>query len=156
MAVSVPPTASMRSSSVSAPVSIALVSASMCHDPPNGSTVLATPDSCAMICCVRSAIRAESSVGSARASSRPFVCSDCVPPITAAIACTATRTMLLSGCCAVSVLPAVWVWKRSCNARGCVAPNRSRMIRAHRRRAARNLATSSRKSLCALKKNDRR
>ena len=55
-----------------------------------------------------------------------------------------------------SVLPAVWVWKRSCCARGLVAPNRSRMIRAHSRRAARNFATSSRKSLCALKKNDSR
>ena len=121
-----------------------------------GSTVLATPDSCAMICCVRSAMRAASSVGSASASSRPLVCSDCVPPSTAASACMATRTMLLSGCCAVSVLPAVWVWKRSCSARGWVAPKRSRISRAHSRRAARNLATSSRKSLCALKKNDSR
>ena len=72
----------------------------------------------AMICCVRSAMRAASSVGSASASSRPLVCSDCVPPSTAASACSATRTMLLSGCCAVSVLPAVCVWKRSCCARG--------------------------------------
>ena len=39
------------------PASISFVSRSMCHDPPNGSTVLATPDSCAMICCVRSAMR---------------------------------------------------------------------------------------------------
>ena len=30
------------------------------------------------------------------------------------------------------------------------------MMRAHSRRAARNLAISSRKSLCALKKNDSR
>ena len=30
------------------------------------------------------------------------------------------------------------------------------MIRAHRRRAARNLATSTKKSLCALKKKERR
>jgi hypothetical protein len=71
-----------------------------------------------MICWVRSAMPAETSVGSASASSRLLVCSDCVPPSTAAMACTATRTMLLSGCCAVSVLPAVWVWKRSCCARG--------------------------------------
>ena len=68
----------------------------------------------------------------------------------------ATRTMLLSGCCAVSVLPAVCVWNRSCWARGLVAPNRSRMMCAHSRRAARNFATSSRKSLCALKKKDSR
>ena len=46
--------------------------------------------------------------------------------------------MLLSGCWAVSVLPAVWAWKRSCWARGSVAPNWSRMMRAHMRRAARN------------------
>ena len=37
-----------------------------------------------------------------------------------------------------------------------VAPKRSRMMRAHSRRAARNLAISSRKSLWALKKNDSR
>ena len=109
-----------------------------------------------MICCVRSAMRAASSVGSASASSRPLVCSDCVPPSTAASAWIATRTMLLSGCCAVSVQPAVWVWKRSIMARGFVAPKRSRMMRAHSRRAARNFAISSRKSLCALKKNDSR
>ena len=86
----------------------------------------------------------------------PLQCSDCVPPSTAASACSATRTMLLSGCCAVSVLPAVCAWNRSCCARGFVAPNRSRMMRAHSRRAARNFAISSRKSLCALKKNDSR
>ena len=62
----------------------------------------------AMICCVRSASVADSSVGSASASSRPLQCSDCAPPSTAASACTVTRTRLLSGCCAVSVLPAVW------------------------------------------------
>ena len=77
--------------------------------PPTGSTVFTTPVSRAMICCVRSARRADSSVGSASASSRPLQCSDCVPPSTAASAWTATRTTLLSGCCAVSVLPAVWV-----------------------------------------------
>ena len=128
----------------------------MAYDPATGSTVLATPLSAAMICCVRSAIRADSSVGSASASSRPLQCSDWVPPSTAASACSATRTMLLSGCCAVSVLPAVWAWKRSCCARGFVAPNRSRISRAHRRRAARNFAISSRKLLWALKKNDSR
>ena len=72
-----------------------------------GSTVLATPVSAAITCCVRKAIRAASSVGSDSASSRPLQCSDWVPPSTAAIACSATRTMLLSGCWAVSVLPAV-------------------------------------------------
>src|SRR5258708_15399444 len=35
-----------------------------------------------------------------------------VPPSTAAMACKATRTTFTSGCCAVSVEPAVCVWKR--------------------------------------------
>ena len=39
---------------------------------------------------------------------------------------------------------------------GLSAPKRSRMIRAHSRRAARNLATSSKKLLWPLKKNDSR
>ena len=75
----------------------------------------------------------------------------CTPPSTAAKACTAVRAMLFSGCCAVSVLPPVWVWVRSIQERGFVAPKRSRMIRAHIRRKARNLATSSKKSLWVLK-----
>ena len=105
---------------------------------------------------MRSAIVAACSVGSASASSNEFVCSDCAPPAAAASAWIATRTMLFSGCCAVSVEPPVCAWKRSASAFGLVAPNRSRMIRAHSRRAARNFATSSKKSLCALKKNDSR
>ena len=40
-----------------------------------------------------------------------------------------TRTMLFSGCCAVSVEPPVCAWKRSACAFGFVAPKRSRMIR---------------------------
>ena len=48
-------------------------------------------------------MRTESSVGSERASSRELVCSDWVPPSTAAIACNVTRTTLLSGCGAVRV-----------------------------------------------------
>ena len=109
-----------------------------------------------MTCCVRSASSAELSVGSASASSIALVCSDWVPPATAAIAWIATRTTLVSGCWAVSVDPAVWVWKRSTHERGSRAPNSSRIIRAHIRRAARNFATSSRRLLWALKKNDRR
>ena len=54
---------------------------------PTGSAVLVTPVSCAMICCVRSARRAASSVGSPSASSLALVCSDCAPPSTAASAC---------------------------------------------------------------------
>src|ERR1700682_6222954 len=90
-----------------------------------------------MICCVRSAILAARSVGSASASSKPFVCSDWVPPQTAANPCSATRTMLFSGCWAVSVTPPVCVWKRSIVDLGSVAPKRSRLMRAHMRRAAR-------------------
>ena len=71
--------------------------------------MLVTPVSWAMICCVRSAMVAVSFVGSASASSSELVCSDLVPPSTAASAWIATRTMLLYGCCAVSETPAVCV-----------------------------------------------
>ena len=40
-------------------------------------------------------MRAEKSVGSAIASSKEFVCSDCVPPNTAASASIVVRTTLL-------------------------------------------------------------
>jgi hypothetical protein len=59
---------------------MALVRASISYEPATGSTVFATPDSHAMICCVRSASVADSSVGSASASSRPLQWSDCAPP----------------------------------------------------------------------------
>src|SRR6185312_3730722 len=45
---------------------------------------------------------------------------------------------------------------RRSSAFGFVAPNRSRITCAQMRRAARNFATSWKKSLCALKKKDRR
>ena len=118
--------------------------------------MLATPVSSAMICCVRRATRTAFSVGSASASSNEFVCSDCVPPSTPASASIAVRTMLLSGCCAVSDTPAVWVWKRMRHDSGLRAPNVSRSSRAQIRRAARYLAISSKKSMCALKKKDSR
>ena len=130
------------------------VSDSTAYAPPSGSMVSATPDSSAMICCVRSAMRADSSVGSASASSYAFVCSDCVPPSTAARPSIAVRTMLLSGCCAVSVLPMVCVWKRSVSELGSFAPKRSRMTAAQTRRAARNFATSSMSVECAAKKKE--
>jgi len=76
-----------------------------------------------------------------------LVCSDWVPPNAAAMACTVTRTMLFSGCWAVNVEPAVWVWKRSIMDFGFFALNRSFMIFAHMRLAARNLAISSKKLL---------
>ena len=115
------------------------VSASTKYEPPSGSTTLVTPLSWAMICCVRSAMVAASLVGSASASSSELVCSELVPPSTAASACSAVRTTLLYGCCAVSDTPAVWVWKRSCHERGFFAPNRSRIASAHSLRAARIL-----------------
>ena len=74
-----------------------------------------------MICCVRSAILTALSVGSASASSIELVCSDWVPPRTPASASIAVRTMLFSGCWAVSEQPAVWVWKRISQALGLVA-----------------------------------
>ena len=52
--------------------------------------------------------------------------------------------------------PAVWVWKRSIHERGFFAPKRSRMVRAQMRRAARNLAISSKKSEWELKKKESR
>ena len=60
--------------------------------------------------------------------------------------------MLFSGCWAVRVEPPVWVWKRSSLALVALAPNRSVMIRAHIRRAARYLATSSKRLLWAFQK----
>jgi hypothetical protein len=51
-----------------------------------------------------------------------LVCSDCVPPSTPASASIAVRTMLLSGCWAVRLTPAVCVWKRISQLRGFFAP----------------------------------
>ena len=95
-------------------------------------------------------------LGSASASSKEFVCSDWVPPSTAASACRLTRIRFTSGCCAVSCTPAVWVWKRSICERGSSALNSSFMMRAHSRRAARNFATSSSSVVLATKKNESR
>ena len=104
---------------------------------------------------MRSAIRA--ALGRERERLvEPFVCRLCAPPASAASAWIVTRTMLFCGCCAVRVEPPVCAWKRSAIAFGFVAPKRSRMILAHIRRAARNFAISSKKSLCALKKKDSR
>src|SRR5207237_965798 len=56
----------------------------------------------------------------------------------------------------VVVAAAFCVWKRNIHDFGFLALKCSRMMRAHIRRAARNFATSSRKLLCALKKNESR
>src|SRR5580704_887633 len=66
----------------------------------------------------------------------------------------AARTMLFSGCCAVSVEPPVWVCVRSISERGSHAPKRVPMIRDHMRRSARYFAISSKKSMCVLKIQD--
>ena len=55
----------------------------------------------------------EKGVGSAIASSSALVCSDCVPPITAAIASTVVRITLLYGSFSVSETPEVWQCVRS-------------------------------------------
>ena len=95
-------------------------------------------------------------MGRARASSREFVCKLWVPPRTAASAWRVVRTTLLSIDWAVRLEPAVWVWKRHIIDLAFLAPNRSFMIRAHIRRAARNFATSSNSSDQAAKKNESR
>jgi hypothetical protein len=64
--------------------------------------------------------------------------------------------MFTSGCWACSVTPPVWVWKRIICERSSEAPNRSRMIFAHIRRTARNLAISWKTLLWQLKKKARR
>jgi len=86
-------------------------------------------------------MREEVSDGSAIASSKLLVCSDWVPPNTAAIASIVVRTMLLYGSCSVSDQPDVWQWVRSIRLLGFCAP-KSFMIRHQRRRAARILAIS--------------
>ena len=58
------------------------------------------------------AIRAEKSVGSARASSSELVCRHWVWPAMAAMASTAVRATLLNTSCAASDQPEVWVWAR--------------------------------------------
>src|SRR5581483_6066427 len=55
-----------------------------------------------MICCVRSAMVAANSVGSAQASSSELVCRDWVPPRTAESACRAVRTTLLTAGCSLT------------------------------------------------------
>ena len=87
IAASVPPAASIRSS-IATRLPLDAIGRRL-DGPGAGERIDACwrrPLSCAMICCVRSAMRADSSVGSASASSRPLQWSDCVPPSTAASA----------------------------------------------------------------------
>ena len=63
--------------------------------PVSSRFTLGIPDSSCSIICVFLAILALNGVGSPKASSKEFVCRDCVPPKTAAIASTTVRMMLL-------------------------------------------------------------
>ena len=103
----------MSASNASTSASSRSVNDSMNHEPPSGSMTDATPVSSRITCCVRSATSAAASVGSPSTSSSALVCSELVPPRTAASASMAVRTTLFCGCCAVSDTPAVCVWKRS-------------------------------------------
>ena len=67
-------------------------------------------------------MRWASSVGSASASSKQLRAMLWTPPVTAASVWMAARTMLFSGCCAMSVLPPVCVCVRSIIERGFSAP----------------------------------
>ena len=101
------------------------------------------------------AMRAEKSVGRPSASSNALVCSDCVPPSTAASASTVVRITLLYGSSAVSDTPEVWQCVRSMRDFSSFGSN-CRMTRSHSSRAARSLAISMKKSMPMAKKNDSR
>ena len=101
------------------------------------------------------AMRADMSVGSARASSSALVWSDCVPPCVAAMASTMVRVTLFHTSWAVKDQPEVWQWVRSArdlSERGAKGATR----RAHSSRAALSFATSVKKSMPMAKKKDRR
>lgn len=102
------------------------------------------------------AILAESSVGSPTASSNELVCSDCVPPSTAAIASMVVRTTLLSGSCSVRDQPLVWQWVRSSRDFGLDGANSACTSCAQSVRAARSFAISVKKSIPTPKKKERR
>ena len=90
-----PPMARILSKIALASASIWSVSASTYQEPPSGSATLTTPVSSMITCWVRSAISAACSLGRARVSSRALVCSELVPPSTAASASMPVRTTLL-------------------------------------------------------------
>ena len=94
--------------------------------------------------------------GTARASSIELVCRRLGPAQDSGQRLDRHPHRVISGCWAVRVMPAVWVWKRSSQERGSLAWKVSRISRAQMRRAARYLAISSKKSMWALKKNESR
>ena len=126
------------------------------RSPPSGSTVAATPDSWARTCWVRSA-SARGRLGGQRQRLVARVrVQRLLPPSMAASAWTRDAHDVVHRAAARSgSSPPSGRGSEASRAR-VLAPKRSRMIRAQSRRAARNLATSSRKSLCALKKNESR
>ena len=152
-----PPIASMRADEVDAPPPRSRWSGSRrSRSRPSGSTTSAAPVSCSRICWVRTATLMASSDGIANASSNELVCSDCVPPRTAASACIAVRAMLLSGCWAVSETPGgLAVRPHHPRARVVAAEPLAREPRPQPA-AARNLAISSKKSFCTSQKNETR
>jgi hypothetical protein len=83
------------------------------------------------------AMRAEKSVGRARASSRALVCRLWVWPLTAAMASTQVRETLLNTSWAASDQPEVWLWVRRESERSSLGSNSRFISRAHSRRAAR-------------------
>ena len=147
----------MVSKYASASSSMSLVSFSTKYEPPSGSTTSVTPLSCAMICCVRSASvaafcgrqrqRLVERVGVQRVGRRRAP-----PPAPAA---PSGRRCCTAAARSATRRPSARGTAASTSARSR-APKRSRIACAQSARAARYLAISSKKSLCALKKNDMR
>mmetsp|Transcript_26728 Transcript_26728/g.64474 ORF Transcript_26728/g.64474 Transcript_26728/m.64474 type:complete len:400 (+) Transcript_26728:526-1725(+) len=141
-AAAMPPSASTSSITASAAASRSSVSRSIMYEPPHGSTVAWICVSFARMSCVFRASDAEKSVGSPIASSNELVWSDCVPPITAAIASTVVRMMLLYGSCSCSDQPDVWQCVLSMSDFSLFGSKCFFISLAHSLRAARSLATS--------------
>ena len=95
MARAMPPISSTSARWAMARAARSWVSLSTWKLPPHGSTTRQVPLSCWRNSCVLRAIRADESVGRARASSRALVWSDWVWPWVAAMASTQVRTTLL-------------------------------------------------------------
>jgi len=86
---------------------ISSVSDSTKYDSPSGSITSAASVSSRMMCWVSMATLAASSPGARNGSSYASVCSDWVPPSTAASAWSATRETLFFGRARVSSCPSV-------------------------------------------------
>src|SRR3977135_4434372 len=99
------------------------------------------PDSCCRKSWVLRAMRAEKSVGRARASSSGLVWGDWGCPGGAAVASLAVRDTLLNTSWAVSDQPEVWQWVRKESERGSLGWC-GFISFAHSRRAGRRLAIS--------------